>query len=231
MPKNKNTSPALHNIRFAALAVDVVCFRVLDQKLQILLGTVNSENNIYNGQLAHIGGLVRVEETVEESVGRLLRDKAGIKHIYFEQLYTFSEIKRDPRGRVVSVAHIALMSEDNAQNISKTNTETVWKDINHLPSLAYDHDTITTTALNRLRSRIVYTDIARYFLPAEFTLSDLQKVYETVLGREVDKRNFRKKILGAGILKDTGLTRKEGVMRPAALYGFVSKRVKEIEIL
>lgn len=207
-------------IRFAALAVDVVCFRVKDGKLEILLGKVQSETNVFKGKWAHIGGLIEIKETAEDSVKRLLKVKAGINDIYNEQLYTFSSIDRDPRGRVVSVAYIALANNDLEQDFENAGTETVWKTLPINTKLAYDHDEITKIAINRLRSKIIYTDIARYFMPKEFTLSELQKVYEAVTGELVDKRNFRKRILSLNILKDTKKTLKKGVMRPAALYSF-----------
>lgn len=208
------------NIRFAALAVDAVCVRVYNGRIQLLLGKVSSDNNHYKGQWAHIGGLVKVHETAEESVDRLLKDKAGITHIYKEQLHTFSEVDRDPRGRVVSVAYIALTSKDNVQDLSKAGGETVWKDRSDVPKLAYDHDSMTEHAIQYLKSKILYTSIAKHLMPEEFTLSDLQKVYETVLGERMDKRNFRKRILSLGVLKNTKRKIKKGVMRPAALYTF-----------
>ncbi len=221
MSKEKNKIP--ESIRFAALAVDIVCFCVTDGTLEVLLGEVQS-NSIYKGKLAHIGGLIRVNETAEDAVDRLLHDKAGLARIYKEQLYTFSEIDRDPRGRVVSVAYTALTSSKSVQNLHKAGVPTVWKAITNLPKLGYDHDIITKVAIERLRSKIIYTDIAKHLMPDEFTLSDLQKVYEAVLGEEMDKRNFRKRILSLNLLHDTKRTMKKGVMRPATLYTFKSKK-------
>lgn len=208
------------SIRFAALAVDVVCFRVMNEQLEVLIGKVDSVNNQYKGMWAHIGGLVEVHETADQSVDRLLKDKAGINKIYKEQLYTFSKIDRDPRGRVVSVAYIALSNNIKVQNSDESKIQTEWKPISFLPKLAYDHDEITKVAVDRLRSKIMYTDIARHLVPVEFTLSDLQKVYEAVLGEFMDKRNFRKRIISLNVLKDTNRTIKKGVMRPASLYCF-----------
>jgi len=163
--------------------------------------------------------MVRPEETAEDSVSRLLSDKAGIKNIYTEQLHTFSGINRDPRGRVVSVAYLALTHID-PQDISKARLETKWYPMNSLPKLAYDHDEIMEHAIKHLRFKIHNTNVARYLLPHEFTLTELQNVYEIVIGKGMDKRNFRKKILVSGMLKSMKRTRKKGVMRPAALYVF-----------
>lgn len=213
-------NPIPSHIRFAALAVDVVCFRVHNGQLEVLLGKVMSNNNAFKGQWAHIGGLVEVHETAEESVDRLLKDKAGITSIYREQLYTFSDIDRDPRGRVVSVAYIALTHDGELQDLSRGGVETCWRPVTDLPKLAYDHNLITDVAIERLASKIQYTNIAQHLMPATFTLSELQQTYEAVVGEGVDKRNFRKKILAQGILKDTKRTKKQGVMRPATLYAF-----------
>ena len=210
-----------NELKFAALAVDAVCLRVNNGELEALLGKVISQSK-YQGHWAHVGGLIKVDETAEEAVDRLLRDKAGIKEIYKEQLYTFSEIDRDPRGRVVAVAYIALTDNGDIQDRTISGVETKWVPVRGLKGLAYDHDTITKVAVERLRSKIIYTDIARYLMPKEFTLSDLQKVYEAVSGEAMDKRNFRKRLLSLGTLRDTKRTMKRGVMRPASLYTFKS---------
>jgi 8-oxo-dGTP diphosphatase len=222
--KSKNVSnPIPESIRFAALAVDVVCFRVLNGNLEILLGEVQSDN-VFKGQWAHIGGLIGVTETAEQAVDRLMRNKAGLGKIYKEQLYTFSEINRDPRGRVVSVAYIGLTNEKDIQDQKNAETRTTWKSTDNISKLGYDHDKVTEVAIERLRSKIIYTNIAKHLMPDEFTLSDLQKTYEAILGEGMDKRNFRKRILSLGILHNTKRTIKKGVMRPATLYTFkVSK--------
>ena len=209
-----------NNIRFAILAVDVVCFRIYEGKLQILLGKVTSKENPFNNMWAHIGGLVKVEETAEDSLKRLLKEKAGISKIYHEQLYTFSDIGRDPRGRVVSVAYIALTSNLLVQDLKKSNIETMWVNIDKIPKLSYDHNKILTVAVDRLKSKIIYTDMARYFLGNEFTLSELQTVYELVLEEKLDKRNFRKKFLNSNLILDSKKKVKNGTMRPAVVYQF-----------
>ena len=220
--KNKNTIP--ENIRFAALAVDVVCFRVNNGNLEMLVGEVVSVNNLFKGYMAHIGGLIHVDETAEEAIDRLLKEKAGLNKIYKEQLYTFSKVDRDPRGRVVAVAYIGLLNDKDVQDLEKATVKTAWRSVDSKEKLAYDHNEITKVAIERLRSKIIYTDIAKHLIGEEFTLSDLQKVYESILGEVMDKRNFRKRILSLGILYDTKRTVKKGVMRPATLYTFKSKK-------
>ena len=213
MTKETNSS-----LRFAVLAVDAVVFRISAGKLEVLLGKVFSEDNIFYGKWAHVGGLIRVDENADESVSRLLHDKAGIRKIYKEQLYTFSDVKRDPRGRVVTIAYIGILKDEDTQD---GQMEKTWKEVGKISRLAYDHDQILKVAVERLKAKINYTDIARHFLPTEFTLTELQSVYEIVLDKKMDKRNFRKQIMILNILKDIKKTIKRGVMRPAKLYKFI----------
>jgi 8-oxo-dGTP diphosphatase len=217
------TNPISSKIKFAVLAVDAACFRIIEGRLHVLLGRVNVHPH-YVDRWGLIGAMVLPDETAEDTVERVLLDKAGIEKIYKEQLYTFSSVDRDPRGRVVAVAYLALSGND--PQTKKGKIETKWQSLDTLPSLAYDHNAIVKTALERLRTKIEYTSLAKYLLPEHFTLSDMQKVYEAVLDRGVDKRNFRKKILSLNLLKDTKLTRKDGKMRPAALYTFKSGKLE-----
>lgn len=213
--------PNLEEIRFAALAVDIVCFRVDGDELQFLVGKVASEGNAFHGHWAHIGGLVRVDETAEQAAGRLMRDKAGLENVSCEQLATFSRVDRDPRGRVVSVAYLGLVGGgEGAVAAAGTRWEPASK---KAKSLAYDHDEILEAAIGRLRAKASYTNILCHLLPPEFTLSELQRVYEAVLGRELDKRNFRKKITATELVEATGRKRREGIMRPAALFRFTRR--------
>lgn len=217
------------DIRFAIIATDIVCFRIINSKLSVLLGKISVKGNPFEGCWSLIGGLVHPRENADEAAMRLLVEKAGISKVYKEQLYTFSEVDRDPRGRVVSVAYLALASHD-PQDLPEYQLETKWVAVNDLPKLAYDHNVIAEAALERLQSKIRYTTLAQYLLPQEFTLSELQNIYEVVVEQGIDKRNFRKKILAAEIIKDTGRTRKQGVMRPAVLYTFISKKPNIVEI-
>src|SRR3989344_3558592 len=159
------------NIRFAVLATDVACFRIVDKQLCLLIGRA-PKTSPFPDEWALIGGMIREQETAEDAVSRLLLDKAGIKNIYKEQVHTFSKIDRDPRGRVVSVAYIALAYLD-PQDISKARLETEWHPVNKLPKLAYDHDEIARYSIDYLKFIIKNTDVARHLLPTEFTLSEL----------------------------------------------------------
>jgi 8-oxo-dGTP diphosphatase len=216
------------SIKFAVLAIDAVCFCIKDNQLSVLLAKT-SQDSPFPSNWAVIGGMIFPNETAEASVERHLEHKGGITGLYKEQLYTFSSINRDPRGRVVSVAYVALMNNKEVNEKRQGSVETKWYSISALPKLAYDHNEIVKIAYDRLRSRILYSNIAQYFLPEEFTLSELQTVYEIVLGKKLDKRNFRKKILASRIIKDTKHTRKDRVMRPAGLYTFISKRIQIAE--
>jgi 8-oxo-dGTP diphosphatase len=206
------------NVVFAVVAADAVCFRIIDEKLHVLLGKA-PKHSPFPGEWALIGGMLHPQETAEEAVSRLLKEKAGIKNTYKEQVYTFSRIDRDPRGRVVSIAYLALNSTD-PQDTSKANLETKWIPADIMPKLAYDHNEIFKYVLEKLRFNILNTNIAKHLIYKEFTLSELQKIYETVLGKGMDKRNFRKKILGLNVLRDSKKIKKEGVMRPAKIYIF-----------
>ncbi len=211
-------------LRFAVLATDTVLLRLRDRQLEVLLIPVVIPQ--FKGKIGLPGGLIDPKETAEQAAVRHLRDKAGVTNAYIEQLYTFSGVKRDPRGRVVSVAHLGLVAPD-----SEAGEGSVWYPVRSLPQLAYDHSEVLNVALERLRARVGYTTIIRHLLPRTFTLTDLQQAYEDILGRELDKRNFRKKILALDVLTETGRKRTQGASRPAELYHFSRKGVETIDIL
>lgn len=222
--KHKYIKPKKKDLKFAILATDVVIFAIHENALKVLLIDINIPpyyNNIYGVP----GGLILPEETAEDSVYRHIRNKAGVKDINIEQLYTFSSIDRDPRGRVVSVAYFGLMP-----SIITTQSKVYWKDINKLPQLAYDHKEIIKKAVERLKAKMEYTTIVRGFLPKAFTLSELQKVYEIVLNKKFDKRNFRKKMLSFGFLKSIGTQKKGEPNRPADLYKFSTGSLETFNI-
>lgn len=224
---------APEQIRFAALAADVVLCTVLDGKLKVLLMQIDLPPH-YKNTWALPGSLIRQTETAIDAAERLLQDKAKIdpKHAYLEQLYTFSDIGRDPRNRVVSVAYLGLIPGSRAAAYERSFSKTVqWCDTSKLPSLAYDHTDMVRTAIERLKSKIAYTNIAFGLLPEQFTLTELQELYETVLNKKLDKRNFRRKVIDIGLIaavksKITGVAH-----RPALLYRFTSAKPKNIEVI
>lgn len=224
-----NNKKYLTLFKHAIVAVDTVIFSVYENKLFVLLLEIIHSD--FKNKWALPGGLILPTENLEEGVQRHLLVKTGLRDVYFEQLYTFSEIDRDPRGRVVSSAYLSLLSDyEKKIKTSKDYSDIKWFDIKKLPPLAYDHKKIIIKALERLKGKLSYTNIAQYLLPKEFTLSDLQHVYETILDKELDKRNFRKKVLSLGIIEKTK-KKTLGAFRPAQLYCFNSKQVKIVEML
>jgi 8-oxo-dGTP diphosphatase len=203
------------------VTVDVVIFTILDQRLHVLL--VRRGVEPYAGSWAIPGGFVRDEESVEHAALRELREETGVSDVYLEQLYTFGEPGRDPRGRIISVAYYALIATDRAHLQAGTDTtEAQWWPVGALPQrLAFDHAHILNYALQRLRGKIEYTTVGFQLLPAEFTLSELQSVYEAILDRRLDKRNFRKKVEQLGVVQPLARRRTAGG-RPAQLYAFTA---------
>lgn len=210
-----------------ALAVDCVVFGVDDERgLEVLL--VRRGVEPFRGRWALPGGFVRIDETVEEAARRELREETGLERVYLEQLYTFSDLDRDPRERVVSVAHYALVRpSDHAAVGASDASEAAWHEVAGLPPLPFDHKRIVAVALERLRAKVRYQPIGFELLPARFSLSRLQRLYEAILDRPVDKRNFRKKLLSMGILAETGELDGSGGRRPARLYRFDRRGYEE----
>lgn len=221
------------HIKFAVLAADTAIFTVRDGELLVRLITVDRPP-FFNKIPGLPGGLLKPHETAEEAALRHVEEKANVKanKLYVEQLYTFSAVDRDPRGRVVAVAYTALVPWDALSSTEQSNTLGArWIPATQAPALAYDHDEMLAVALTRLRSRSTYTTLISKLMPSEFTLSELEKTYEGILKTRFDKRNFRKKIQKLKILKELPYKRTGSAFRPAALYSFASSKVKEIEIL
>jgi len=214
--------------RFAALATDVVVFGLINGKLHSLVSTVNRPPHYVNAP-GFLGGMVTEKETAREACVRVLAEKGHLPDVYLEQLYTFSDVERDKRNRVVSVAYIGLVRPDTAATYSHPDASFV--PVTKLKKLAYDHDDMLVVALNRLQGKLSYTNIAQFLLPRHFTLSELQEMYEVILKKEFDKRNFRKKILALDIVKDTGRAQEGVKNRPAALYEFTTQKIKELPLL
>lgn len=220
-------------LHFAVLAADVALFTIKEGVLCVRLVRVDRPP-YYSNTKGLAGGLLLPTETAEEAIARHVRDKAGITstEVHFEQLYTFSDIKRDLRGRVVAVAYNAFVAWDKLAEKEQTDTaDAWWEPVSKARGLAYDHDAMLKMACARLRSRIHYTTLIAKLLPEEITLTELEEAYETVLGSKLDKRNFRKKILKLDILTELDKKRAGGRFRPAQLYRFSSKTVRDIEVL
>lgn len=214
-------------LRFAVLAVDTVLFSVRQGELKVLLMKINRPPHYEGNYWGVPGGLIDPKETADVAAIRHLKEKGGAQFSYMEQLYTFSKLDRDPRGRVVSVAYLSLTPRGD----QKEGSGVAWHPVSKLPKLAFDHKEIITMALERLRAKLEYTNIARGLLPDEFTLGELQAVYETVLKRRLDKRNFRKKLAQLKLLSDTKKKKRTARSRPAKLYRFRDRAPKVVEIL
>jgi 8-oxo-dGTP diphosphatase len=203
------------------LTVDMVIFRPNDTQLEVLL--TKRADEPFKGDWALPGGYCAEGQTTLEALSSIVKRKVGIDIDtdlqYVEQLYTFDTIARDPRGHAVSVTYMGC---GNTFSPVPAEQEIEWHPVDHLPTLAYDHEAIIAYARERLSAKLVYTNAAMGLLPRKFTLTQLQNVYEIVLGRELDKRNFRKKFLALGLIHETPETWREGAHRPAKLYAFNS---------
>lgn len=207
------------------LAVDCVVFGVSEvQALEVLL--VRRDAPPYARRWALPGSFLRIPdetdpgESLDDAARRTLEEEAGVRGAYLEQLYTFGDPRRDPRGRVISVAYYALVrSQDFTARAGRDASEASWIPIAGLPRLAFDHDQIVAAALARLTAKIRYAPIGFNLLPPAFTFTQLQGLYEAILRRPIDKRNFRKRVLAMGVLRESGET-SGGHGRPARLYRF-----------
>jgi 8-oxo-dGTP diphosphatase len=198
-----------------AVTVDVVILALRDNELQVLL--IKRDTEPYRGQWALPGGFVRIDEALDAAARRELEEETGVSHVYLEQLYTFGDLARDPRGRVISVAYIALAPTPPAAHGGSDAGDAQWWPINSMPPLAFDHTGIVQYALTRLRYKIEYSAVGFRLMPPEFTLSELQQAYEIVLGEPLDKRNFRRRIMEAKVIEPLDEVR-SGEGRPARLY-------------
>ena len=202
------------------LAVDAVVFGY-DPKEGISVLLIQRKYSPFKGEWAIPGGLVLENESLEEAVERELNEETGVQLDYLEQLYTFGKVDRDPRNRVVSIAYYGLVKKSDYQLYASTDaTDAKWFYWDKLPELAFDHTIILETAINRLRSKIRYKPIGFELLDEKFLFSDLHKLYESVLGKEIDRRNFKKKISQLGILTELKEKVSEGRGRPGSLFTF-----------
>ena len=211
-----------------ALTVDIVIFTLRENRLQVLL--IQRLNPPFAGSWALPGGFVQEQESLEQAALRELEEETGIQSVYLEQLYTYGDPGRDPRGRVVSVAYYALIPA-GAPVRSEGGSDAGqarWFPIGELPDLAFDHAEIVDYALRRLRYKLEYSAVGFELLPGEFTLTEIQHTYEIILGEALDKRNFRRRLLDSGIIEPTQIKR-GGEGRPARLYRYRADAVAEIK--
>jgi len=211
-----------------ALTVDIVIFTLRETRLQVLL--IERGDDPFRGRWALPGGFVQQGESLEEAAQRELEEETGLHEAYLEQLYTYGAPDRDPRGWIVTVAYFALIPADAPfrREGGSDAVQARWHPLDELPLLAFDHAEIVSYALRRLRYKLEYSAVGFELLPAEFTLSELQSTYEIILGEKLDKRNFRRRILQAGIIEPTA-QRRVGEGRPARLYRYRPDAVAEVK--
>lgn len=208
-----------------SVTVDVVIFGLHSGRLHVLM--VQRKHWPYAEHWAIPGGFVNMDESLEMAARRELEEETGVHDVYMEQLYTFGDPGRDPRTRVISVAYFALIrTEEQALQVSDESNDVCWFPVDELPKdLAFDHEKILRFAIDRLRSKLEYTTLAFQLLPKEFSLPKLKRIYEEILGEQLDKANFYRKLRDSDLLEDTGkLLNSRG--RPARLYRFRDSRIE-----
>ena len=209
-----------------ALAVDCVVFGFDEGDLKLLL----IERDLEPHGWALPGGFVRIDESLEQAARRELMEEAGIERLFLEQLYSFGAVDRDPRERVVSVAYYALVKLADHRIRAATDARDVrWFSVREHPALPFDHDRIVAAALERLRGKVQYAPLGFELLPERFPLSQLQHLYEVILERELDKRNFRRKVLRTGVVLKTEEKQQDVAHRAARLYRFDEEKYRELE--
>lgn len=210
-----------------AVTTDCVIFGFDAGELKLLL--IERGIEPFKGKWAFPGGFLNMEENSDECARRELFEETGIENVFIEQLYTFSDVNRDPRGRVITVAYYALVKLSDYKIQAGDDAQSAkWFPISQVPSLAFDHDRILRVALNRLRGKIRYQPIGFELLSEKFTLPELQNLYETVLEMQLDRRNFRKKILETGLLIDHQESVKGVPHKGAKYFSFDKKKYKEL---
>lgn len=210
------------------LTVDALVFQITNGVLEVLL--LKRPNEPFKGEWALPGGYNAKGETTTEALHRIVLQKTGVdisKDLsYIEQLYTFDNVNRDPRGHAVSVTYMGCGRDID---IREAGSHVAFLDVGNLPDLAYDHANIIRYGRQRLIAKLTYTNAVSAFLERRFTLTQLQTAYEIIFGREFDKRNFRKKFLSLGLVHETDELWRDGAHRPAKLYEFNSKKLESLE--
>ena len=210
-----------------AVTVDCVVFGFDEGDLKVLL--VRRDVEPFRGKWALPGGFVHIDESVEEAARRELREETGMERLYLEQLYTFGDVNRDPRGRVITVAYYALVKlADHRVRATTDASSAAWFAVSEVATLAFDHNRIIDVALARLKGKVRYQPIGFELLPVKFTLSQLQHLYEAILETTLDKRNFRKKILSHGLLIELDEIEQDVAHRAARLYKFDDRKYRQL---
>jgi len=204
------------------VAVDAVVFTIKNDQLKVLL--IRRKYEPFKDKYAIPGGFVKEKEELEDAVKRELKEETGVKNVFLKQLGAYGAVDRDPRGRVLSITFIALINPEQNLRATSDAYDAQWHTISQLPKLAFDHEMIFKDALNQLKYELQTTNIAFQILPKRFTLTQLQLLYNSILEKELDKRNFRKRIKELNILNETSESYRDGAHRPAKLYEFKDKK-------
>ena len=214
-----------HDSEKLLVAVDCIILGFEDNKLKILIGRRKMEPGA--GEWSLYGGFVKQDESLKDAAKRVLRGLTGIKDIYMRQVGAFGELDRDPGDRVISVVYCALINVADYDNTLLDKYGLTWVDMDKMPKLFSDHDQMVARAIDQLRRHIKTEPLSFNLLPDLFTLTQLQNVYEAVLGEDLDKRNFRKRIKQIDFIEKTDLINKKTSKRGAALYRFNEKAYKD----
>jgi len=203
------------------ITVDTVILTIKNGNLKVLL--VKRDNEPFKGKWAIPGGYVRMSEDLDAAAMRVLKEKTNVDNIYLEQLYTFGDPLRHPVSRVITCAYFALIRSEDVDVISAENV--AWHKVSDLPALAFDHKEIIQYSLKRTRERLEMCPVAYQLLNEKFTLTEMQKAYELIMGKKLDKRNFRKKVIQTEGLRELDEFSKSTSKRPARLYTFDNIRL------
>ncbi len=226
-PNTPHPGPLPNRYPRPSLTVDCVVFGLDEEGLKVML--IQRGREPFAGRWALPGGFVSMDETLDEAARRELEEETGIDELYLEQLYSFGAVDRDPRGRVVTVAYYALVNLSEQRVRASSDARCAgWFSASEPPELAFDHDRILSTALERLRGKLRYEPVGFELLPRKFTLTQLQGLYEKILERPLDKRNFRKKVLGSGLIVELGETEQDVAHRAARLHRFDRSRYRDL---
>lgn len=202
-------------------SIDCVIFGFEEGELKVLL--IERNDSPFQNWWALPGYFVEKDESIEDAAERILHSFTGLRDIFLEQFYTFGDVNRHPQGRVITVAYYAMIRLNGKADLHPTTPyvkTAVWHPVSDMPDLAFDHKLIFEKSLQKIRRKISYQPIAFELLPEKFTLTQLQNVYEAILNKKLDKRNFRKKMLNYGILKELDEKQQGVSYRAAAYYKF-----------
>lgn len=213
----------------SVFSIDCVIFGFDDNELKILLIERNEEP--FKDWFGLPGYFVEANESIDAAAQRILTAFTGLRNIYLEQFYTFGDVNRHPMGRLITVAYYALIKLHRTITLNPLTTyvkQAFWCPVKSLPPLAFDHSEIIEKSIGKLRRDLADSPVAFELLPEKFTLSQLQRVYESILNKPLDKRNFRKKILHSGILKELNEKQTGVAYRAATLYRLDKRRYREV---